>query len=34
MYQLKAKYSELKPYTLCLGIILKDFTFNNMKKEG
>ena len=32
MYQFKIKGSEIKPYPLCLGNILKDFTINNMKK--
>ena len=31
VYQFKAKKSEIKPYTFCLGNILKDFTINNMK---
>ena len=31
IYQFKAKWSEIKYYTLCLGNILKDFTINNMK---
>ena len=30
--QFKAKNSEIKDYTLCLGNISKDFTINNMKK--
>ena len=34
IYQLKAKDSEIKPYILCLGNILKDFTIDNMKKTG
>ena len=34
IYQLKAKNSEIKPYSLCLGNISKDFTANNMKKTG
>ena len=33
MYQFKAKDSEIKPYLLCLGNILKDFTISNMKKK-
>ena len=33
IYQFKAKYSEIKDYALCLGIISKDFTINNMKKN-
>ena len=31
--QFKAKDSEIKDYTLCLGNISKDFTINNMKKK-
>ena len=34
MYQFKAKDSEIKPYSLCLGNILQDFTIDNMKKRG
>ena len=34
IYQFKAKYSEIKNYTPCLGNISKDFTINNMKKTG
>ena len=34
IYQLKAKDSEIRDYTLCLGNILKYFTVNNMKKSG
>ena len=30
MYQFKAKDSEVKPYSLCVGNISKDFTLNNM----
>ena len=33
IYQFKAKNSEIKDYTLCLGNISKDFTINNMKKK-
>ena len=33
MYQFKAKDSEIKDYTLCLGNISKDFTIDNMKKN-
>ena len=33
IYQFKAKYSEIKDYTLCLSNISKDFTINNMKKQ-
>ena len=33
-YQFKAKDSEIKDFTLCLGNISKDFTINNMKKRG
>ena len=32
IYQFKAKGSEIKDYTLCLGNISKDFKINNMKK--
>ena len=32
--QIKAKTSEIKPYSLCLGNILKDFTANNLKKKA
>ena len=31
IYQFKAKYSEIKPYPMCLGNILKGFTVSNMK---
>ena len=31
MHQFTAKYSEIKPYPLCLGNISKDLTINNMK---
>ena len=31
-YQVKAKDSEIKPYTLYLGNTSKDFTVNNMIK--
>ena len=31
--QIKAKTSEIKPCSLCLGNILKDFTANNLKKK-
>ena len=34
IYQFKAKDSEIKDYTLCLGNISKDFTINNMTKTG
>ena len=34
IYQFKAKNSEIKDYTLCLGNISKDFTIHNMKKTG
>ena len=34
IYQFKAKDSEIKDYALCLGNISKDFTINNMKKNG
>ena len=33
IYQFKAKDSEIKVYTLCLGNIPIDFPANNMKKE-
>ena len=33
VYQFKAKDSEIKGYTLCLGNISKDFTINNIKKS-
>ena len=33
IYQFKAKNSEIKDYTPCLGNISKDFTINNMKKD-
>ena len=32
IYQSKAKDSEIKDYSLCLGNISKGFTVNNMKK--
>ena len=32
-YQLKAKKSEMKIYTLCLGNVPKDFAINNLKKN-
>ena len=31
---IKAKESEIKHYTLCLGNISKGFTINNMKKKN
>ena len=34
MYQFKAKDSEIKPYSMCLGNISKTFTINNMNKTG
>ena len=34
MHQFKIKDSELKPYPLCLGNILKNFTIGNVKKTG
>ena len=34
IYQFKAKNSDRKDYTLCLGNISKDFTTNKMKKMG
>ena len=33
IYQFKAKDSEIKDYTQCLGDIWKDFTIHNMKKK-
>ena len=33
IYQFIAKYSEIKPYPMCLGNILKGFTVNNMKRN-
>ena len=33
IYQFKAKDSEIKDYTLCLGNISKDFSINNNKTE-
>ena len=33
IYQLKAKYSEIRDYTLYLGNISKDYIINNMKKK-
>ena len=33
IYQFKAKDSEIKNHTLCLGNIPKDFTINIMKKK-
>ena len=33
VYQFKAKNSEIKDYSLCLGNVSKDFTINNMKKK-
>ena len=32
--QFKAKESEIKDYALCLGIMSKDFTINNVEKTG
>ena len=34
IYNFKAKDSEIKYFTLCLGNILKYFTTNNIKKTG
>ena len=34
MYQFKAKDSEIKAYSSCLGNISKDFTLNNMNNTG
>ena len=33
MYQFKAKHSQIKYYTLCLGHIWKDFIINNIYKK-
>ena len=33
MHQFKAKYSEVKAYSLRFGNISKDFTLDNMKKK-
>ena len=33
MYQFKAKDSEIKPYSLCLDNISKDFTLDNLEKK-
>ena len=33
MYQLKAKYSEINPYLLCLGNISKNITIDKDEKE-
>ena len=34
MYQFKARDSEIKPYSLCLGNISNSFTIDSMKKTG
>ena len=34
IYQFKAKDSEIKDYTLCLGNISKEFAINNIKKNS
>ena len=34
VYQFKAKNSEIKDYSLCLGNVSKDLTIGNMKKTG
>ena len=34
MYQFKAKYSEVKAYSLRFSNTSKDFTLDNMKKTG
>ena len=34
IYQFKGTDSEIKPYSLFLGNILKDFTLSSMKKTG
>ena len=33
VHQFKAKDSEIKDYTLCLGNVLKNFTINNMEEN-
>lgn len=33
IYQFKTKYSEMKPYPLCFGIISKNFTIDNVNKN-
>ena len=33
IYQFKAKYEDIKEYSLCLGNVSKEFTINNMKKK-
>ena len=33
VHQFKAKDSEIKRYSLCLGNILKDFSVDNIKKD-
>ena len=33
LYKFKAKNSEIKTYSLCLGNILKEFTAGNIKKH-
>ena len=34
IHKFTAKDSEIKPYNLCLGNILKDFSASNTKKTG
>ena len=34
IYQFKAKDLEIWPYKLCLGYVSKDFTNDNLKKNG
>ena len=34
VYQFKAKFSEIKYYSLCLGNVSTDFSINNIKKTG
>ena len=34
IYHIKEKNSEIKPYPLCLGNILKDFSIDGMNKIG
>ena len=33
IHKFKGKGSEIKDYTLCLGVISKDFTIDNMQKK-
>ena len=34
VYHFKAKDSEIKDYSLCIGNVSKEFTFNNVKKTA